>query len=69
MKKPVVAITMGDPSGVGPEIIAKSLADPAIHEACRPLVLGDAAAMKRALVVTGSRLFTLRITRARLILN
>jgi len=56
MKKPVVAITMGDPSGVGPEIIAKSLADPAIHEACRPLVLGDAAAMKRALVVTGSRL-------------
>jgi 4-hydroxythreonine-4-phosphate dehydrogenase len=56
MEKPVVAITMGDPSGVGPEIIAKSLADPAIHEACRPLVLGDAAAMKRALVVTGSRL-------------
>lgn len=53
MKKPVVAITMGDPSGVGPEVIVKALADPAVTSVCRPLVLGDASAMERALSVTG----------------
>lgn len=53
MTKPVIAITMGDPSGVGPEIIAMALATPEIREICRPLVFGDAAAMERALAVTG----------------
>ena len=53
MMKPVVAITMGDPSGVGPEVIVKALADPEITDLCRPLVLGDAGAMERALAVTG----------------
>jgi 4-phospho-D-threonate 3-dehydrogenase / 4-phospho-D-erythronate 3-dehydrogenase len=51
--KPVVAITMGDPTGVGPEIIARSLADPEIQDICRTLVLGDVAAMERAIAVTG----------------
>ncbi len=55
-EKPLVAVTMGDPSGVGPEVIAKALAQPEIHEMCRPLVLGDPAAMERALSVTASRL-------------
>jgi 4-hydroxythreonine-4-phosphate dehydrogenase len=32
---------MGDPAGVGPEIIAKALSDPALYEICRPVVLGD----------------------------
>ena len=54
------AVTMGDPSGVGPEVIAKALAMPEIHEICCPLVLGDHAAMERALSITGSML-TLRI--------
>jgi 4-phospho-D-threonate 3-dehydrogenase / 4-phospho-D-erythronate 3-dehydrogenase len=53
MTKPVIAITMGDPSGVGPEIIAMALAMPEIQGICRPLVLGDQAAMERALAVTG----------------
>jgi len=38
---PVIGITMGDPSGIGPEIIATALADRAIYECCRPVVLGD----------------------------
>ena len=38
--KPVLAITMGDPAGVGPEIAVKALADPAIYDDCRPLVVG-----------------------------
>jgi len=52
MTKPVIAITMGDPCGVGPEIIAMALANPEIEGLCRPLVLGDQAAMERALAVT-----------------
>lgn len=51
-KKPSIAITMGDPSGVGPEIIAKSLNDKNIYETCRPFVVGDAKILKRALDVT-----------------
>jgi 4-phospho-D-threonate 3-dehydrogenase / 4-phospho-D-erythronate 3-dehydrogenase len=56
MMKPLIAITMGDPTGVGPEIIARSLADPEIRDICRPLVLGDAAVMERAISLTGVRL-------------
>lgn len=42
---PVVGITMGDPAGVGPEIIIKALSDSDIFKICRPLVLGDPAAL------------------------
>lgn len=42
MKKPVLAITIGDPSGVGPEIVSKSLAEKKIYQYCNPLVIGDA---------------------------
>ncbi len=56
MSKPLIAITMGDPTGVGPEIIVKTLAQPEIHELCRPLVLGDEGALTRALTVTGASL-------------
>jgi 4-hydroxythreonine-4-phosphate dehydrogenase len=38
---PIIGITMGDPSGVGPEIIIKALSDPGIYGFCRPVVLGD----------------------------
>jgi 4-hydroxythreonine-4-phosphate dehydrogenase len=40
-KLPVVAITMGDPSGVGPEVILKALAHPCLYDECRPLVVGS----------------------------
>jgi 4-phospho-D-threonate 3-dehydrogenase / 4-phospho-D-erythronate 3-dehydrogenase len=49
---PCIAITMGDPSGVGPEIIVKSLNDRNIYEKCRPFVIGDLKILKRALDVT-----------------
>lgn len=39
---PIIGITMGDPSGVGPEIIIKALSDPEIYSFCRPVILGDA---------------------------
>ena len=41
MKKPVIAVTMGDPAGIGPEIILKGLVNPAITEVCSPMVIGD----------------------------
>ena len=41
MAKPVVAVTMGDPAGVGPEVVLKALAHPVVRRTCRPLVLGD----------------------------
>ncbi|MBU5612038.1 4-hydroxythreonine-4-phosphate dehydrogenase PdxA [Geomonas azotofigens] len=47
---------MGDPSGIGPEIIAAALADPAVTALCRPLVLGDRAAIERGIAVAGARL-------------
>lgn len=50
---PLVAITMGDAAGTGPEIITKSLALPELRAVCRPVVIGDAAAMSRALRFTG----------------
>lgn len=52
VNKPTIAITMGDPSGVGPEIIVKSLNDKNIYENCRPFVVGDLKILKRALKVT-----------------
>jgi len=47
LRKPIVAITMGDPAGIGPEVILKALSDPAIHHACRPLILGDWGVLQR----------------------
>lgn len=46
---PIIGITMGDPAGVGPEIIIKALSDPALYEICRPLVLGDHGALSLCL--------------------
>ena len=40
--RPIVGITMGDPVGIGPEILMKSLSDASLYEICRPLVIGDA---------------------------
>jgi 4-hydroxythreonine-4-phosphate dehydrogenase len=46
--RPIVAITMGDPAGIGPEIAAKALALDSVYALCRPLVIGDAGAMEQA---------------------
>ena len=44
-KLPVIGITMGDPSGIGPEIISKLYIHENIHEICRPVVIGDPGVM------------------------
>lgn len=63
VNKPTIAITMGDPSGVGPEIIVKSLNDKNIYENCRPFVVGDLKILKRALKVTNIALGLNNISR------
>ncbi len=46
-ERPLIGITIGDPSSIGPEIIVKSLAIPKVYEAARPLLIGSAAIIKR----------------------
>jgi len=50
---PLVAVTMGDPAGIGPEIIAKTFADPGFHARNRALVVGDAGMLERAAHLLG----------------
>ncbi len=46
--KPVVAITMGDPSGIGPEIVLKALTDPEIAPLAKWVVVGDTRILDKA---------------------
>lgn len=41
--KPLIALTMGDANGIGPEIVVKTLNDPTIRDRFRPLLIGDPA--------------------------
>ena len=52
-KLPVLAVTMGDPAGIGPEITVKALLAPEVHEFARPFVIGDADVLEQALQVCG----------------
>lgn len=47
-KLPTIGITMGDPSGIGPEIAVKALSHADIFRRCRPIVIGDTAILQRA---------------------
>jgi len=40
--RPVIAITTGDPAGIGPEIVIKAIRNPGIHSIMKPLLIGDA---------------------------
>jgi 4-hydroxythreonine-4-phosphate dehydrogenase len=46
-RKPVIAVTMGDPAGIGPEIVLKALADPVIKKSARLLILADWGVLQR----------------------
>lgn len=50
---PFIAVTMGDGAGIGPEIIVKALVAPEVTALCRPVVIGDAARLDRAVQITG----------------
>ncbi|MCL6431670.1 MAG: 4-hydroxythreonine-4-phosphate dehydrogenase PdxA, partial [Anaerolineae bacterium] len=52
--------TMGDPAGIGPELVAKVLADPGVWQECRPVVIGDPEVMANAAALANApmRLYT-----------
>ncbi len=54
--RPIIAMTMGDAAGVGPEVIIKSLSHSELYAQCRPLVIGDAERLKEAARIIGSAL-------------
>jgi len=56
VKHPLVAITMGDAAGIGPEVIMKAMADATVSRACRPFVIGDRRRLETAGAIVGSRL-------------
>ena len=56
MTPPVVAVTMGDPAGVGPEIIVKACGEETVRRASRPVVVGSGAVMREAIALVGAPL-------------
>jgi 4-hydroxythreonine-4-phosphate dehydrogenase len=53
MNKPIIGITMGDPAGVGPEIVVKTLNEKTVRDICIPLVIGSSAPLEEAMSVSG----------------
>jgi 4-hydroxythreonine-4-phosphate dehydrogenase len=49
LRRPVIGIPLGDPAGIGPEIVVKALRDRNIYERCKPVVIGDKNVAAQAL--------------------
>ena len=56
MGRPLIAVTMGDAAGIGPEVIIKALAHPEVQESARALVIGDAGRLALAGRIVGTAL-------------
>lgn len=56
MKKPLIAVPIGDPAGVGPEIAAKSVASEKVFEAADCVIVGDKTIMENAIKIVGEDL-------------
>lgn len=54
--KPIVAISNGDPAGIGPEIVLKALADAELRAACAPVIVGSPELYERELPLAGEPL-------------
>jgi 4-hydroxythreonine-4-phosphate dehydrogenase len=53
MNRPRVAVTMGDPAGIGPEICLDLLADDTVRAQCEPVIYGDLEVLRRCAAATG----------------
>jgi 4-hydroxythreonine-4-phosphate dehydrogenase len=58
---PLIALTMGDPAGIGPEIIVKALVHQRVQECCAVLVVGDLERLRQAIEITGSPLRAMKV--------
>jgi 4-hydroxy-L-threonine phosphate dehydrogenase PdxA len=54
-RRPTLAVTMGDPAGIGPEIVARAASNPAARRAARLVIVGEPEVMERALSRLRSR--------------
>ncbi len=63
LSRPLIGITLGDPAGIGPEIVARAVANPSLIDRARLVVVGDGSAMLRALQLVGLPLTINRIQR------
>lgn len=61
-ERSIIAIPMGDPAGIGPEITMKSLAKKEIYDVCKPLVIGDTGVIKKAIKIVEADLQVNEIT-------
>jgi len=52
-ERTVIGVTLGDPSGVGPEVIVKAFADPALHQESKLFVIGAIEPIQRAIEQVG----------------
>jgi len=57
-KKPVIGITMGDPAGIGPEIVARVLQSSEVRDQCVPVVIGDPMVMDKSIDLVRANLTT-----------
>jgi len=62
-KRPTLALTLGDPSGIGPEVVAKALKRTEVYETSVPFVIGTVAAMSDAARLVGLQANVRAITR------
>lgn len=46
--RPILAITLGDPAGIGPEVVLKAMLHQEVFDSCRPVVIGDRGVLDRA---------------------
>jgi 4-hydroxythreonine-4-phosphate dehydrogenase len=63
MRRPILGVTMGDPAGVGPEIIVRAAAEREVRGTSRPVVIGSASTLGEALALVGSPLRLHGVTR------
>lgn len=51
--RPVIGTMIGDPAGIGPEVVVRALAGGTVHEVSIPVIVGSTAAVERAIEFTG----------------
>ena len=60
--KPVIAVTMGDPAGIGPEIAARTFAERTLYDICKPLLIGNSIIMEKAAEISSVKFRSNRIS-------
>ena len=58
---PLLGVTMGDPAGIGPEVIAKALAGKGLRRSCCPIVIGSVPVMEQTIKSLKLKLKVVRV--------